>query len=154
MVFATASGKTIVLPPGAGKRIFWEVQDGLSAESHFSDKDAPYQNYRRRRLGEGGTGTPGTYSVAIARTAQKQLDRIGEESVRKLDRVIISLSRQPKIAGSKNLKWLRPDFWLIRRADYPIVYSVDDRAKHLRILNVGFCLQHTIRVPSQSHRSR
>src|SRR5215467_4849258 len=80
MVFATASGKTIVLPPVAGKRIFWEVQDGLSAESHFSDKDAPYQNYRRRRLGAGGTGTPGTYSVAIARTAQKQLDRIGEES--------------------------------------------------------------------------
>jgi mRNA-degrading endonuclease RelE of RelBE toxin-antitoxin system len=142
--FITAAGNKILIDPRKQRSLFWDFQEGLIAESCLDEKDIPYERYRRRRVKDRAKG-PVKYSLSIARSVQIELDRLDDAVFAKVDPVILALAERPKPARSKpkHLKWLRGDLRLILAADYPLVYTIDDPAAHVRVLRVGFCRKFT-----------
>ena len=66
-----------------------------------------------------------TYHVTFARSARKELERLGASRRVRVFRRIELLGSNPRPAGCRKLEGAK-DLWRIRIGDYRVVYSVDD----------------------------
>ena len=139
MFIATASGKVFALTPRQYRRIGWALYDLQIGELRLAERDTPYEQYRAKRLGAAALSAPTVYAVSISRSSQRDMDRFDESLFTRLDDAILALSKLPTPRGRKRLKWLNPDVWLVRGADFLLVYAIDSGAKRVRILKISYC---------------
>lgn len=76
------------------------------------------------------------YVVEIKRSARKELENLPDEIFRRIDKGIISLSKNPRPSDCKKLSGMK-NLWRIRTGDYRIVYSIDDKNKFVMIIRIG-----------------
>jgi mRNA interferase RelE/StbE len=76
------------------------------------------------------------YSLEVASSAQKELDRLDNALFTRIDRKILGLARNPRPPGSKKLKGYC-DLWRIRVGDWRVVYVIDDSAALVRVTRVA-----------------
>lgn len=135
IIFLTAAGNRIAINPKRQRSIFRRFQDGLIAESRLGEKDLSYDKYRAKRDCQGVLQS----SVSVVRSVQKELDRLDESAFARLDEALVSLAKRPKLTRSKPrcFKWLLGDLRLAAAGDYSVVYTLNERATHLRVLMVA-----------------
>lgn len=76
-----------------------------------------------------------TYRLLFEKRVFKDLDRVPERQFIRIDRTIRLLPQNPLPPGSKKLVGER-NLYRIRQGSYRIIYSVDHRAKEIRILGI------------------
>ena len=69
-----------------------------------------------------------TYAITFARSARKELERLGEPIGTRVFLRIERLGSDPRPAGCRKLEGAE-DLWRIRIGDYRVIYSVDDSGR-------------------------
>jgi mRNA interferase RelE/StbE len=75
------------------------------------------------------------YSVVFARSARKELERLGQPQLSRIFRRIEALARIPRPEGCRKLQGAS-NLWRIRAGDYRVLYAVDDAEKIVDIIAV------------------
>jgi mRNA interferase RelE/StbE len=76
------------------------------------------------------------YSLAIKRSAQRELDAVDENLFARIDETILALAENPRPSGCKKLRGYK-NHWRIRVGDWRILYVVDDARKLVTITRVA-----------------
>ena len=71
------------------------------------------------------------YQARLRRTAQKQLDKLGEQDYEIIAEAISALEQEPGPSGVKKLA--ESGLWRIRVGQYRVIYHIDDE-EHLVIV--------------------
>lgn len=66
------------------------------------------------------------YSIAFARSARKDLERLDAKTVQRIFPKIENLAKHPLPAGCLKLQG-SGDLWRMRVGDYRVIYSINDR---------------------------
>lgn len=72
------------------------------------------------------------YSVTLARSARKELERLADPLALRVLHRIEALATEPRPNGCRKLVGA-DDLWRLRVGDYRIIYSIDD---HRRLIDV------------------
>jgi mRNA interferase RelE/StbE len=75
------------------------------------------------------------YSVVFARSARKELERLGQPQLTRIFGRIEALARTPRPEGCRKLQGAS-NLWRIRAGDYRVLYAVDDAQKVVDIIAV------------------
>lgn len=75
------------------------------------------------------------YTIALTRTAQKQLDKLPEQVAEVLLDAIEKLADEPRPDGCKKLKG-RPGY-RIRKGDYRVIYDIQDDVLTIEVIAIG-----------------
>ena len=75
------------------------------------------------------------YTVHITRRAQKELAALTVEAYRRVRHAIETLAMSPRPPGCAKLSGR--DGWRIRIGDYRVIYTIDDEAKLVTVVNIG-----------------
>ena len=75
------------------------------------------------------------YTIALTRTAQKQLDKLPEQVAETLLDAIENLANEPRPDGYKKVKG-RPGY-RIRKGDHRIIYDIQDDVLTIEVIAVG-----------------
>jgi mRNA interferase RelE/StbE len=75
------------------------------------------------------------YSVLFARSARKELERLGEPLVSRVLRRIEALAAIPRPDGCRKLQGAS-DLWRIRIGEYRVLYAVDDAKQVVDVIAV------------------
>jgi mRNA interferase RelE/StbE len=75
------------------------------------------------------------YQILIRKTAQKQLDKLPDETAELLLDAIETLATNPRPSGCKKLKGRSG--YRIRKGDYRIIYDVHDNVLTVDVIAVG-----------------
>lgn len=75
------------------------------------------------------------YTVQITRKAEKQLDKIPYEEVRKILSSVRDLAHNPHPRGSKKLK--DREAYRIRQGNYRIIYEIFDKLLVIDVIAIG-----------------
>lgn len=65
------------------------------------------------------------YQVALARSARKELERLGQSLRTRVLQRIEALASDPRPGGCQKLQGA-DDLWRIRIGDYRVIYAIDD----------------------------
>jgi mRNA interferase RelE/StbE len=76
------------------------------------------------------------YSLEIKQSAQKELDALDDALFTRIDRKILALAENPRLAGCKKLRGYK-DLWRVRVGDWRVLYVIDDAAKLVTITRVA-----------------
>jgi mRNA interferase RelE/StbE len=76
-----------------------------------------------------------TYSVILAKSVQKELDRLPHEIASRILRRLALLKTNPRPPDVKKLKGR--DAWRIRIGDYRVIYEIRDRVLQVIVITVG-----------------
>lgn len=76
------------------------------------------------------------YSLEIKQSAQKELDALDDARFARIDRKILALADDPRLAGCKKLRGYK-DQWRVRVGDWRVLYVIDDAAKRVTITRVA-----------------
>ena len=77
------------------------------------------------------------YTITISQSALKELQRLQKPTVKKIEKAITELAKNPRPAGVKKLKGNTEDLYRIRSGDYRVVYSIEDEIKVVDIRKIG-----------------
>jgi mRNA interferase RelE/StbE len=77
------------------------------------------------------------YTITISQSALKELQRLQKPTVKKIEKAITELAKNPRPAGVKKLKGNTEDLYRIRSGDYRVVYSIEDEIKVIDIRKIG-----------------
>jgi mRNA interferase RelE/StbE len=75
------------------------------------------------------------YTVEITSSAQRQFKKLSEAIQEQLIPKILSLEETPRPIGIKKLQAF--DYYRIRLGDYRVVYSIKDKIRLIKILDLG-----------------
>lgn len=75
------------------------------------------------------------YSVTLARSARKELERLAEPLALRVLNRIETLSFEPRPGGCRKLVGVE-DLWRLRVGDYRVVYSIDDGQRLIDIVAI------------------
>ena len=76
-----------------------------------------------------------SYKVSIKRSAEKEMDCLPPIIHKRISNKILSLSKNPRPTG--HTKLTASEGYRIRMGSYRVLYTIDDRAKHVLIYSVG-----------------
>ncbi|VAX37883.1 mRNA interferase RelE [hydrothermal vent metagenome] len=76
------------------------------------------------------------YTVELTRKADKQLQKLPEETQRRIVRALEELEDDPRPHGSAKLKG-EENLYRIRMGDYRIIYSIEDNKLIVIVVRVG-----------------
>lgn len=77
------------------------------------------------------------YTVRFKKSAEKELERLPTQIIRRISRAIDALTENPRPAGSKKLEGQKESLWRIRIGDYRVIYLVEDVIKIVEIRRIG-----------------
>ena len=75
------------------------------------------------------------YSIVFARSARKELGRLGEPLVSRVLRRIEALAHIPRPDGCRKLQGAA-NLWRIRVGDYRVLYAVDDAKQIVDVIAI------------------
>jgi len=75
------------------------------------------------------------YEVVFARSARKELERLGEPLLSRILKRIETLALTPRPDGCRKLQGAS-DLWRIRVGDYRVLYAVDDAKQIVDVIAV------------------
>jgi len=75
------------------------------------------------------------YTLLVEKRVLKDLDRLPKPDLIRVDKTIQLLAQNPLPPGSKKLVGER-NLYRVRQGDYRIIYTVDHKAREVRILGV------------------
>ena len=75
------------------------------------------------------------YNLEITPTAQRQFKKLSDILQEHITTKILHLEIQPRPVGVKKLQSF--DYYRIRIGDYRVIYSIDDKAHAVKILDIG-----------------
>ena len=75
------------------------------------------------------------YSVEIVQKAEKEYFKLPESVKHRIQELILSLETEPRPMGAKKLR--ETDYYRVRSGDYRIIYSIEDKARLIKILSIG-----------------
>jgi mRNA interferase RelE/StbE len=75
------------------------------------------------------------YRVILARSVQKELDRLPDEIVNRILARFVELETNPRPSDVKKLKGRNA--WRIRVGDYRVIYEIHDRELQVLVITVG-----------------
>lgn len=78
-----------------------------------------------------------SYSVRIARDAERDIRAVHASVVPRLVKAIRALANDPRPAGCKKLKGAHSESWRIRVGAYRIIYVIDDGIRIVEVREVG-----------------
>jgi mRNA interferase RelE/StbE len=76
-----------------------------------------------------------SYSVAIKRSAERELRKIPRQDLRRVVTRIQALAREPRPAGYEKMSG--EERYRVRQGDYRIVYAEDDEARTVEVIKIG-----------------
>jgi len=76
------------------------------------------------------------YKLVFEKHVFKDLDKVPEKDLNKIQNVFESLKHYPRPFVSKKLAG-KPDRYRIRKGDYRIVYIIEDKTRTVKIMLVG-----------------
>ena len=76
------------------------------------------------------------YRVALARSAEKELQRLSSALVARIITDLEGLAEEPRPPGCKKLRGGDKE-WRIRVGDYRVVYEIDDRARAVVVTRIA-----------------
>ena len=76
------------------------------------------------------------YGITYEKRVCRDLDKIPNVDVERINNVFKELSLNPAPAGSKKLSG-KPGLYRVKQGDYRIVYTIDFKEKEIRIILVG-----------------
>lgn len=77
------------------------------------------------------------YKIIFKESANKEIQRLPKNIVRKVIAVINKLSENPRPSGYKKLEGQKEILYRVRTGDYRIVYLIEDEIKVVEIRKVG-----------------
>ena len=83
-----------------------------------------------------------TYTVVVETSAERDLKRLPDDLLRRVDAELLALSGNPRPPGVAKLHGREGVGWRIRVRDYRVLYTIDDKA---RIVSV-YRIRHRARV--------
>jgi len=75
------------------------------------------------------------YKLVFEKHVFKDLDKVPEKDLKKIQDVFESLKHHPRPSVSRKLTG-KPDRYRIRKGDYRIVYVIEDKARTVKIMLV------------------
>lgn len=75
------------------------------------------------------------YTVILAKTAQKQLDKLPEDVCNRVLRKLTTLETHPRSTDTKKLKGT--DAYRVRVGDYRILYEIEDGRLLVLVIQIG-----------------
>jgi mRNA interferase RelE/StbE len=75
------------------------------------------------------------YAVVFARSARKELERLGDPLLSRILKRIETLALDPRPDGCRKLQGAS-DLWRIRVGDYRVLYAVDDAKQIVDVIAV------------------
>ena len=76
-----------------------------------------------------------TYRVEIKRSAEKEMDRLPDKIHKRISERILALETNPRPPGGKKLQG--EEGYRLRLGDYRVLYTIDDRTKHVFVYSVA-----------------
>lgn len=76
-----------------------------------------------------------TYRLVIKPSAGKELERLDDQMLRRVDAAILKLKENPHQRGMKKLTGV--PLYRIRVGSYRVVYEIDDVRKEVTVVTVG-----------------
>ncbi len=76
-----------------------------------------------------------TYTLLIKPSARKELEALRDPLLRRVDKAIVSLARNPRGQGATKL--VGAGLYRIRVGAYRVVYEIDDRKREVQVVSVG-----------------
>jgi mRNA interferase RelE/StbE len=76
-----------------------------------------------------------TYGLVIKPSAGKELERLDDQVLRRIDGAILRLKENPQPQGSKKLTGI--PLYRMRVGSYRIVYEIDDVRKQITVVTIG-----------------
>ena len=83
------------------------------------------------------------YQARLRRTAQKQLDKLGEQDYEIIAEAISALEQEPRPSGVKKLA--ESGLWRIRVGQYRVIYHIDDEERLVIVVRVARRTEATYR---------
>jgi len=83
------------------------------------------------------------YQARLRRTAQKQLDKLGEQDYEIIAEAISALEQEPRPSGVKKLA--ESGLWRIRVGQYRVIYRIDDEGHLVIVVRVARRTEATYR---------
>ena len=78
-----------------------------------------------------------TYTVEIAKPAQRQLKRLDAPIRRKVSRRIDLLANNPRPSGVTKLTDVSPPVFRVREGQYRIIYTIEDDRLVVLVIRIG-----------------
>ena len=75
------------------------------------------------------------YAIAVARTAEKEIEKLPHSVLQRVRLKIDQLTVNPRPPGCTKLQASR-NRWRIRVGDYRIVYAIDDKQREVDVIAV------------------
>jgi mRNA interferase RelE/StbE len=75
------------------------------------------------------------YSIALARSARKELESLNATIVQRVFPKIEALAQEPRPKGCHKLRGEK-NLWRIRVGDYRVIYTVDDNYRLIDVIAV------------------
>lgn len=76
-----------------------------------------------------------TYRLVIKPSAAKEMERLDDQVLRRIDAAILRLRESPQPQGSKKLTGV--PLYRIRVGFYRVVYEIDERRKQVTVVSIG-----------------
>jgi mRNA interferase RelE/StbE len=77
------------------------------------------------------------YAIRFKKSAEKELERLPAQIIKRISKAIDLLTENPRPAGSKKLEGQKESLWRIRIGDYRVIYLVEDVIKIVEIRKIG-----------------
>ena len=75
------------------------------------------------------------YQVILPKSVQKEVDRLPDDTAKRILTRLTGLETNPRPADVKKLKGR--DAWRIRVGDYRVIYEIHDRVFQILVMTVG-----------------
>lgn len=137
-----------MVDPRKQKVMYRDIMDAILAEARVGKRGLSYNKYRVKR------GRSGDWNaiVSITSSAKRQLERVDDETFRRIDVGILRLLKNPAAASSKPkyYRWFIGDLRRVLVDEFPILYSFDTERARMTILFFGS--PRWKRAPSSAQR--
>ncbi len=76
------------------------------------------------------------YSVYLERRAERQLRRLPQDVVKRIDAVLCQLAKDPRPSGVVKLSGRSGSGWRVRVGEYRILYRIDDQHRRVEVYRI------------------
>ena len=79
---------------------------------------------------------PTIYTVRATRRAERELRRLPQEVIRRIDAILAQLQHNPRPPGVAMLTGQKGPHWRLRVGMYRILYQIDDQHRNVNIYQI------------------